>query len=100
MARDPLTWVALFGLVATAAPACSGGTGNAPGTSTSSSSSGGSGTSPGTSSGSSTKPTYPAGHPCEGKGNCDTYIRLPDGGAAPAGSTDAGTTAMCGPCNG
>lgn len=48
--------------------------------------------------------TYAPGHPCYGKSNCDWYLRLPDGGVAPAPPSgqprDAGTLAICGPCNG
>lgn len=53
------------------------------------------------------RPNYPPDHPCQGKGNCEYFIRLDDGGAAdlPEGGTtsdvpDGGRLNMCGPCNG
>ena len=81
MKPDALTWAVMLGLVsATATMGCSKTPAHKPGMT-----------------------SEPPGHPCHGKGNCDAYLRLPDGGAAVApadGITDAGIITMCGPCNG
>lgn len=72
--NKPLTWTTMLGLLTVSA--CSAGKSTA------------------------SPQTLDPNHPCYQKGNCASYIRLPDGGAAEPGSTDAGTMTMCGPCNG
>jgi hypothetical protein len=57
---------------------------------------------------SASRPDYPPGHPCQGKGNCQMFIQeddggaadLPDGGVPPSGRVDGGRIQMCGACNG
>ncbi len=73
---SPLTWTAMLGLLS--ATACGTGRTSA-----------------------DPKTTDPA-HPCYQKGNCATYVKLPDGGAVPSSgaANDAGVVTMCGPCNG
>ncbi len=76
--RPRATWVAVLGLVSTAAVAF--GCGAIEGS-----------------------PSYPEGHPCNDLGPCEMFVELPDGGAVADPGPDAGLEGprrMCGACNG
>lgn len=98
MQPKQLTWTLLLGLLATGATGACSRPGSATSSGGSSSSGGSHGSGPKNTEGD--EKVYPVGHPCHGKGNCNVYIRLPDGGAAAVGESDAGRTTLCGPCNG